>query len=133
MKRLVWLIGAVAGATIGATLLAPRRRRRLHSAERHQPSPTAMAAEALRTGVAPMGGFRDEPEIPGDGDVLQAGDPEVDQLGAAYVGDEVPGGDMSTPDQDGVDEIGRAYGVSEIGEGELRPTFEVLRQRDQRR
>lgn len=133
MRTLLWLLGAVAGAAIGATLTAaPRRRARRR--EVHQSSPTAVAAEALRTGVIPMAsGFHEEPEIPGEEELLQAGDPDVEALGAAYVGDEVPGGDMSTPDQDGIDDVGRAYGVSEIDEGELRPTFEVLRRRDQRR
>ena len=53
--------------------------------------------------------------MPGEGDVLQVGDEAVDPLQNAYVGDEAPGGDMPTPDQDLVDEIGRAYGVHGSG------------------
>jgi hypothetical protein len=44
--------------------------------------------------------------VPGEGEVL-VGDDEVDPLQNAYVGDEAPGGDMPTPDQDLVDEIGK--------------------------
>ena len=134
MRALMWMIGAVAGAAIGASLTAARRRGRTRRREVHLQSGTAVAAEALRTGVAPrVSAHHEEAEIPGEEELLRAGDPDVEALGAAYVGDEVPGGDMSTPDQDGVDDIGRAYGVSEIDEGELRPSFEVLRRRDQRR
>jgi len=45
------------------------------------------------------------------GPVLTGGDPDAD-WGEAYAdGDEAPGGDNPTPDQDIVEEIGRALGV----------------------
>ena len=89
----------------------------------HVPSPTALAAEV----PAP------EPEIPGEDRVLKIGDDEVDPLRNAYVGDESPGFDMATPDQDGVDAAGRAYGVAEIDSGALKPSAEIADARDRRR
>src|SRR5688500_15220203 len=100
----------------------------------HAPSPTALAAEAARLGVPPPEVVPpEEPEIPGEDELLQIGDAEVDPLRNAYVGEESPGFDMATPDQDGVDAAGRAYGVSEIDSGALRPSVEIADARDRRR
>jgi hypothetical protein len=65
--------------------------------------------------------------------VLQVGDPDDSALQNAYVGDETPGGSMPTPDQDRVDDIGRAYGVQEVDSGALRTTAEILDERDRHR
>ena len=101
---------------------------------RHNPSATALAAEAARTGVRPAEvKAPDEPRIPGQDDLLRIGDTEVDPLTNAYVGEEAPGFDMATPDQDEVDAAGRAYGVSEAGSGPLRATSEIADARDRRR
>jgi hypothetical protein len=100
----------------------------------HAPSPTGIAAEAARSGVTPREVLPpDEPQIPGEDETLRMGDSEVDPLRNAYVGDESPGFDMATPDQDGVDAAGRAYGMSEIDGGELRPSAEIAEARDRRR
>jgi hypothetical protein len=100
----------------------------------HTPSPTALAAEAARTGVKPLEVLpTDEARIPGQDDLLRIGDAEVDPLQNAYVGDESPGFDMSTPDQDEVDAAGRAYGVSEEDSGALRASAELADARDRRR
>jgi hypothetical protein len=40
---------------------------------------------------------------------------------------------MPTPDQDRVDDIGRAYGVAEEDSGELRTSAELLEARDRKR
>ena len=102
--------------------------------ERHVQSATAIAAEALSTGVRPPAvAASPEDDVPREGDLLRVGDQEVDPLQNAYVGDEAPGGDMPTPDQDLVDEIGRAYGVQEADSGALRPSAELLDERDRRR
>jgi hypothetical protein len=101
---------------------------------RHVPSPTAVAAEAARTGVRPVEvPRREEERIPGEDDLLRIGDAEVDPLRNAYAGEEAPGFDMATPDQDGVDATGRAYGVSEADSGALRPSAEIADARDRRR
>jgi hypothetical protein len=102
--------------------------------EVHHPSPTAVAAEALRTGVVPQPKTPVRPvEIPQEGTVLQVGDPDDSALNNAYVGDETPGGSTPTPDQDRVDDIGRAYGVQEVDSGALRTTAEILDERDRHR
>ena len=101
-------------------------------AERHQPSGTAVAAEALRTGVLPNG-FRRREAIPREDDTIRVGDPDDDSLANEYVGEDLPGGSTPTPDQSNVDEIGRAYGLQDEDNGPLRTSREVLGRRDRRR
>lgn len=93
-------------------------------------SATAVAAEAMRTGVLP--GRRRPLAIPHEDEIL-VGDPDDALLANEYVGEETPGGSTPTPDQNGVDEIGRAYGLQEEDEGPLRSAAEVLERRDRRR
>ncbi|HXB56640.1 MAG TPA: DUF6335 family protein [Vicinamibacteria bacterium] len=95
-------------------------------------SATAVAAEALRTGVLPAVGRRRD-EIPGEGETIRVGDPDDDSLANEYVGEETPGGTTPTPDQNSVDEIGRVYGLQEEDTGALRSGAEVLDRRDRRR
>lgn len=97
----------------------------------HQASATAVAAEALRTGVLPAHPRRQE--IPREDETILVGDPDDHSLANEYVGDETPGGSASTPDQNEVDEIGRAYGLQEEDSGSLRSSSEVLGRRDRRR
>ena len=97
----------------------------------HAGSLTALAVEALRAGVL-AGRVIRPPSIPRDTDIL-CGDPDDEALGNEYVGDEVPGGSASTPDQNDVDEIGRLYGVQEEDSGELRTSAELLAGRDRHR
>jgi hypothetical protein len=92
-----------------------------------------VAAEALRTGVLPRGQARRREEIPREDETIRVGDPDDDALVNEYVGDETPGGSASTPDQNGVDEIGRAYGLQEEDSGALRSGAEVLERRDRHR
>ncbi len=106
---------------------SPRRDR-----ESHQLSPTAVAAEALRTGVLPPAFHRREP-IPREGEKIRVGDPDDDCLSNEYVGADLPGGDSPTPDQSNVDDIGRAYGLQDEDSGPLRASGEVLSRRDRRR
>jgi hypothetical protein len=95
-------------------------------------SPTAVAAEALRTGVL-RGALRRRSEIPHEDETILVGDPDDRSLDNEYVGDETPGGTASTPDQSNVDDIGRAYGLQEEDSGALRSGSEVLARRDRRR
>ena len=53
------------------------------------------------------------------GPVMTGGDLDADWVSAYSVGDEAPGGDNPTPDQDVVDEIGKALGVEYTEEEEL--------------
>ena len=56
---------------------------------------------------------------------LTAGDVDADWASAETVGDEAPGGDNPTPDQDVVDEIGRALGVNYADDEELQGGTEI--------
>jgi Family of unknown function (DUF6335) len=98
----------------------------------HSRSPTAVAAEALRTGWLPRT-TRPREAIPGEGDAIRVGDPDDQSLANEYVGEETPGGTTPTPDQNGVDDIGRAYGLQEEDTGVLRSGAEVLERRDRHR
>jgi hypothetical protein len=95
------------------------------------PSPTAVAAEALRTGILPPH-VRRRQAIPREDDIL-VGDPDDLALANEYVGEDTPGASTPTPDQNGVDAIGRAYGLQEEDTGALRSAAEVLDRRDRRR
>ena len=98
----------------------------------HQRSATAVAAEAMQTGVLPAH-VRRRQEIPDDNEALLLGDPDDRILANEYVGEETPGGSTPTPDQNGVDDIGRAYGLQEEDSGALRSAAEVLSRRDRHR
>jgi len=110
------------------------RLRKLHLAngdERHQASPTAVAAEALRSGVLPA--RQKASRIPHEDETIRVGDPDDDSLANEYVGEDLPGGSTPTPDQSNVDEIGRAYGLQDEDNGSLRTSREVLERRDRHR
>ncbi len=66
------------------------------------------------------------------GETLTGGDVDSDWNGAYASGEETPGGDMSTPDQDVVEEIGRALGVEYDDAEELKGS-EKIEQRDKHR
>ena len=63
---------------------------------------------------------------------LTAGDVDADWESAYSVGDEAPGGDNPTPDQDIVDDIGRALGVEYQDNEELKSTDKIT-ERDKHR
>jgi hypothetical protein len=116
-------------ASKGAARSAPGRQQDADAPK--QQSPTAVAAEALRTGVMPPTSKR-EAEIPNEDEIL-AGDPDDDTLANEYNGENTPGGSSPTPDQNDVDEIGRAYGLQDEDSGELHSGGEVLERRDRHR
>jgi hypothetical protein len=66
------------------------------------------------------------------GPQLTGGDVDADWESAYSVGDEAPGGDNPTPDQDIVDDIGRAVGVEYQDNEELKGADKVAR-RDKHR
>ena len=99
----------------------------------HLASATAVAAEAMRTGIVPGRAARRHPETPREDEPLLLGDPDDSILANEYVGEDTPGGTTPTPDQNGVDEIGRAYGLQEEDSGALRSAAEVLGRRDRHR
>ena len=83
-------------------------------------------------GVDDITGATETPAT-GDSHVLTGGDVDADATGAETSGDEAVGGSVATPDQDVVDEIGRALGVEQPDEGEFLPSSEILSQRDRYR
>jgi hypothetical protein len=70
---------------------------------------------------------------PGTGPRLTGGDVDADWQRAYDSGDEAVGGSVATPDQDVVDEIGRALGVPQEPTAEVRTSEEILRDRDRLR
>jgi len=64
--------------------------------------------------------------------VLTAGDVDADWESAYSVGDEAPGGDNPTPDQDIVDDIGRAVGNEYQDNEELKGDAKIAK-RDRNR
>lgn len=97
---------------------------------RRKPGPTH--ATRIRCTVAlmtvdaePIDPAYDEPHAR-----LTGGDVDADWRRAEASGDEAVGGSVATPDQDVVDEIGRAVGIEIGDEEELRTSDEILRDRD---
>lgn len=64
------------------------------------------------------------------GPVLSGGDVDADWMRAHLSGEEAVGGSVPTPDQDVVDEIGRALGVEQAPDAEVRTSQEILHNRD---
>jgi hypothetical protein len=63
---------------------------------------------------------------------VNGGDPDVDIEDAYFTGEEAPGGDNPTPDQDIVDDIGKALGLEYEDNEELKSSDKVV-QRDKHR
>jgi len=63
---------------------------------------------------------------------VTGGDPDVDAVDAFFTGEEAPGGDNPTPDQDIVDDIGKALGVQYEDNEELK-SADKLSERDKHR
>jgi hypothetical protein len=128
--------GTAAGA--GSLRHAPdleRARRRLREVEESVPSPPSSLdldrrASAARTGRQEMReARRDHPEVSPD---ITGGDVDADWAGAYDAGDEAPGGDNMTPDQDRVDDIGKALGVEYEDNEELKASDKIA-ERDKKR
>jgi hypothetical protein len=114
---------------------APRLYRDRRTLEEPAPGPPSSLnmerrGSAARTGRAELAEARQNhatmtPAITG-------GDVDADLEAAYFSGDEAPGGDNPTPDQDVVDEIGKALGVEYQDNEELKPGDEVV-ERDKHR
>jgi hypothetical protein len=88
------------------------------------------SASAVRTGRKSLRDrFDDHTET---SPALTAGDVDADWESAYSVGDEAPGGDNPTPDQDIVDDIGKAVGIEYQDNEELKGANKV-EQRDKKR
>jgi len=131
-RRVAATSRAVSSRRIRAGAVATRRR---PAEPTHVDSATAVAVEALRTGIVPHAVSRssDDDTLPGEAERIRVGDPDDEALSNEYVGEDTPGGSTPTPDQSSVDEIGRAYGLQDEDSGELRTSSEVMEVRDRRR
>jgi hypothetical protein len=85
---------------------------------------------AVRTGRAEMAG--ELLDHSGMSPAITAGDVDVDVEDAYFTGDEAPGGDNPTPDQDVVDDIGKALGVQYDDNEELKASDKIT-ERDRHR
>jgi hypothetical protein len=128
--------GTAAGA--GGTRQAPgleRERRRLREVEESvQGPPSSLNLErhssAARSGRAALRqAKRNHTET---SPALTGGDVDADWEDAYAVGDEAPGGDNPTPDQDRVDDIGRALGIEYQDNEELKAADKII-ERDRHR
>jgi hypothetical protein len=87
-------------------------------------------ASAARSGRREMSRRLDEHTETGP--ALTAGDVDADWESAYSTGDEAPGGDNPTPDQDVVDDIGKAVGVQYEDNEELKGEAKIAK-RDKHR
>ena len=126
------------GAGAGNTRRIPgleRERKRLREVEESLPGPPSSLnmdthASAARTGRAEMRQARREHTQTGP--AMTGGDVDADWGDAYAVGDEAPGGDNPTPDQDVVDDIGKALGVQYEDNEELKSSDKII-ERDRHR
>jgi uncharacterized protein DUF6335 len=65
--------------------------------------------------------------------VLTGGDLDADCMRAWDCGDEAVGGSVATPDQDIVDDLGRAFGIAPDPDAEVWTSNDILRERDRHR
>jgi hypothetical protein len=128
--------GTAAGA--GSTRRAPgleRARKQLREVEESLPSPPSSLDLDRRPSAARSGRHelaearREHNEVSPD---LTAGDVDASWEDAYSVGDEAPGGDNPTPDQDRVDDIGKALGVQYEDNEELKAADKIA-ERDKHR
>jgi uncharacterized protein DUF6335 len=113
-----------------------RARRQLREVDETVPSPPSSlnpdrrVASAARTGRQELQeSLREHNET---SPVLTGGDVDADWEDAYSVGDEAPGGDNPTPDQDRVDDIGKALGV-EYQDNEPLKASDKVAERDRHR
>ncbi|HYN06872.1 MAG TPA: DUF6335 family protein [Vicinamibacterales bacterium] len=114
-------------------MLLDRERRRLSELERAEaakPVQDDRLIAAARTGHAEL--QQSLLEHTETSPTLTAGDVDAKWQDAYAVGDEAPGGDNPTPDQDRVDDIGRALGIQYQDNEELKAD-EKIRERDRHR
>src|SRR5262245_8350523 len=123
-------IRAVAGDSRPAPL--NRNRRQLPDSERLDSAPRVdeRLVSAARSGHDELKAQLSR--VTGGGPVLTAGDIDARWQDADSVGDEAPGGDNPTPDQDRVDDIGKALGIQYRDDEELKGGDEVT-ERDKHR
>ena len=101
---------------------------RRETGSRRRPRRPRSIPTLLDSGLVTL--FDDRRTHTGLGPVLSGGDLDADWRGAESTGEEAVGGSVATPDQDVVDEIGRALGVEQDADAEFHTTWEILSSRD---
>jgi hypothetical protein len=121
-----------AAAGPAKTARLDRVRRTLDETVQTPPSSLNMDrhGSAARTGRAELAESRQEHR--GMSPAITGGDVDVDLENAYFTGDEAPGGDNPTPDQEVVDDIGKALGVEYQDDEELKASDKVT-ERDRHR
>jgi hypothetical protein len=129
-----------AKATKTARATAPKRpnldrqRRTVAEAEMVPTPPSSLnmdrSATAARTGRAELA--EKLREHTSTGPAMTGGDVDADWESAESIGDEAPGGDNPTPDQDVVEDIGKSLGVTYDDDEELQGGDEIV-ERDKKR
>jgi hypothetical protein len=113
-----------------------RTRRRLPEADDFVLATPPSSLDLDRTASAARSGHAEMQEALADhteaGPEITAGDVDADWGSAYATGDEAPGGDNPTPDQDVVDEIGRSLGLVYEDSEELKGA-EKITERDKHR
>jgi hypothetical protein len=94
---------------------------------------TAETESPLDDREEPVGLMRDVVAHTETSPRLTGGDVDADWQAAYSSGEESVGGSVATPDQDIVDEIGRALGVEQEIDAPVRASNEILRARDRLR
>jgi hypothetical protein len=119
---------ARASAPVGKTPRLDRPRRTLDDADDTIPTPPSSLNMDRRGTAARTGRAELEQDRQVHGSMtrgITGGDVDVNLEQAYFSGDEAPGGDNPTPDQDVVDDIGRAIGVEYQDNEELRSSDKV--------
>jgi hypothetical protein len=121
--------GTPAGAGTSRSPRLNRERKRLREIDETVPSPPSSlnldsrGPSAARSGRKHLEDARQEHTETSP--VLTGGDVDADWEDAYAVGDEAPGGDNPTPDQDRVDDIGKALGVTYEDNEELKSSDKI--------
>ena len=120
--------GTPAGAGSSKSPRLERARRQLRDLEETVPSPHSSldldrTPSAARTGRKRLQDAQEEHTETSP--VMTGGDVDADWEDAYSVGDEAPGGDNPTPDQDRVDDIGKALGVTYDDNEELKASDKI--------
>jgi hypothetical protein len=121
--------GTPAGAGTSKSPRLERARRQLRELDETVPSPPSSLDLDRRGPSAARSGRQHLEETKADhtetSPVMTGGDVDADWEDAYSVGDEAPGGDNPTPDQDRVDDIGKALGVTYEDNEELKASDKI--------
>ena len=111
-----------------------RERRTLDERETHDTPPSSLDMSQQRGSAARSGraGMEHNQRDHRGMDDVTGGDPDVDVEDAYFAGEEAPGGDNPTPDQDIVEDIGKALGVTYEDSEELKGADKLV-ERDKHR